>query len=91
MRRSLMTLIFTTIFMPVSTSLAEGTQLNTHYSGLPDPGDPLYLAQADGEPADEGAAQSEQCRAFAKDIHADLGEVKCSGPVVSPRWRRCRS
>ena len=46
-------------------------------SGLPDLGNPVCLAQTDSAPA--GEAHSEQCLAFSKDIHADLGEVLRAG------------
>jgi len=59
--------------------MAEGLQIDPYASSLPDLGESINLAQTDSEaPADE-AAQSEQCRAFAKDVNADLGEVLRAG------------
>ena len=78
MRLTLMTLIYTALFIPVPATLAEETQPAPYSSGLPDLGTPLHLAQAGSEPAGE-AAQSEQCLAFSKDLDADLGEVLRAG------------
>ena len=72
------TLLLTIMITPVSTTHADGTQPSSYSLGLPDLGDPLYLAQADSQPAKE-AAQSEQCLAFSKDLNADLGEVLRAG------------
>jgi hypothetical protein len=66
-----------------SGALAEELQTGADAIGLPDLGSPVYLAQADSEPASEdtgeNATQSEQCLAFAKDPDADLGEVIHAG------------
>ena len=47
--------------------------------GLPDLGEPLYLAQAETDNAAGEEPQSEQCLAFASDPDADLGEVLRAG------------
>jgi hypothetical protein len=68
-------LICIPLFLTVFTVLAQEAPPTRYSPGLPEPGESLRLAQADSEPAGEKAGQSEQCRAFAQDIHADLGEV----------------
>jgi len=78
MRPSLVTMVFTAMLTTGFAAHADGTQPSPYSLGLPNLGGPLYLAQADSEPAGE-AAQSEQCLAFSKDIHADLGEVLRAG------------
>ena len=79
MRGILVTLIYSTMCLCLPAAMAEGLQIDPYASSLPDLGESINLAQADSDaPADE-AAQSEQCRAFAKDIHADLGEVLRAG------------
>jgi len=79
MRGILVTLIYSAMCLCLPAAMAEGLQIDPYASSLTDLGESINLAQADSDaPADE-AAQSEQCRGFAKDIHADLGEVLRAG------------
>jgi hypothetical protein len=79
MWRSIGILIGTSLFLPVFSTLAEGIPPTRYSSDLPGLGEPLQLAQADSAPAGEQGALSEQCREFARDIDADLGEVLKAG------------
>ena len=65
--------------MFATAALANERQPDPYALDLPALGQPVYLAQADSEPAAEETAPSEQCLAFAKDPDADLGEVLHAG------------
>jgi hypothetical protein len=82
MWRSVSTLIFTALFMPVSTALAEGTPPTLSTSAVPDLWDPLYLAQANSQPAVEEAARSEQCLEFEAHYSAiKPDDIVCSQSI----------
>ena len=74
-----MSLIYCAMCFSQQVAMAEGFQIDPYASSLPDLGESIKLAQADSETPVDEAAQSEQCRAFAKDVNADLGEVLRAG------------
>lgn len=79
MRGSLVTLFYCAMSLSLPAAMAEGLQTDPYASSLPDLGESINLAQADSDPSADEAAQSEQCRAFARDIDADLGDVLRAG------------
>lgn len=80
MRCSLVQLVYCALCLPVALTFAEGLEIDPYAADHPDLGEPRYVAQVETDhPAADEAAQSEQCRAFAQDINADLGEVLKAG------------
>ena len=89
MRYLQLAFILTALLTEASMAQAAELQPDPYVLDLPDLGQPVYLAAAEGESAgeaeSENPAQSGQCLDFASDPDADLGEVLKAGcqPTLS--------